>query len=244
MVTNLPSEINQKLEVNLQREYYKKTAHVYDSTHLNENPFPLRLLEAAIDFYHIRSILDVGAGTGNVARYLKEKHPEIKVISVEPVSELREVGYSAGLSENELIDGDINKLNFSDAEFDLVCEFSVLHHIKEPSIAIAEMLRVSKLGIFISDSNNFGAGSFLLRTIKQLLNTFNLWKLVDFIKTKGKGYWSSAGDGISYSYSVFNNYKQIANRCHVYLFSVEPSGKNLYRTAHSVALLGVKKDQG
>lgn len=68
---------------------------------------------------------------------------------------------------------------------------------------MSEMLRVAQKAIFISDANNFGQGRFLARTAKQALNALGLWKTVDFIKTKGKGYTISEGDGLAYSYSVF-----------------------------------------
>ena len=65
-------------------------------------------------------------------------------------------------------------------------------------------LRVSKKAIFTSDNNNLGAGSKVIRSIKQILYALRLWKLVDFIKTKGKGYALSEEDGLYYFYSVFN----------------------------------------
>jgi hypothetical protein len=105
------------------------------------------------------------------------------------------------------------------------------------------MLRVARKAIFISDCNNFGQGSKLARLFKQAANAAGLWPMADFIKTKGKGYTISEGDGLFYSYSVFNNYKQIAQACQsVYLLSTTDSGPNLYRTSTHVALLGIKPD--
>jgi len=233
-------------EVLVQRAYYKETAKLYDSLHVNANEkdehyFALRFLEAAIDYYGIHSILDIGAGTGRVARYLKDRYPHLKIASIEPVNELREIGYARGLSREELIEGDVLDIKFKEGEFDLVCEFGVLHHVKDPALAVKEMLRVSKIGIFVSDSNNFGQGSFWARSIKQLLNGLRLWGLADYIKTKGKGYSISKGDGLFYSYSVFNNYKQIRNQCHIHIFNTNPAGINPYRTASHVALLAIKK---
>jgi hypothetical protein len=104
------------------------------------------------------------------------------------------------------------------------------------------MLRVAEKAIFISDTNNFGHGSLSNRTIKQMVNMLGLWKFMDFLKTKGKGYTFSYGDGIAYSYSVFNDYRQIRNHCSsVHLLNTKDSQINLYRTASHVALLGVKK---
>jgi hypothetical protein len=103
------------------------------------------------------------------------------------------------------------------------------------------MLRVSKRAIFISDSNNFGQGSAPARAVKQIANSLGLWPIIDFIKSRGKGYILSEGDGVSYSYSVFNDYLQIRRACEsIYLLNTQDAGVNLYRTAASVALPGVK----
>lgn len=231
-------------EVAIQRAYYKTTAQGYDAGHVHERDehyFALRFLAAAIEHHGITSILDVGAGTGRVAHYLKAKHPALRVVSVEPVKELRDVGHAKGLTEAELIEGDATRLQFADGAFDLVCEFGILHHVRHPETVIAEMMRVAKVGIFISDSNNFGQGSLLSRAVKQLLDALGLWRVADRIKTKGKGYQITEGDGLAYSYSVFNNYAQIARACRTHILNTEPAGINPYRTAPHIALLGIKK---
>ncbi|WP_364303610.1 class I SAM-dependent methyltransferase [Moorena sp. SIO4A5] len=140
-----------------------------------------------------------------------------------------------------LTEGDGLQLHFEDGQFDLVCAFGVLHHIRTPEVAIQEMLRVAKKGIFISDSNNFGQGHFLSRTIKQTLNSMGLWPVADWIKTKGRGYTISEGDGLAYSYSIFKNYRQICQSCKsVHLLNTSPGGINLYKTSDNLTLLGIK----
>ena len=235
---------NAKDRASFQREYYASTADNYDVMHVgdrDEHYFALRFLEAIIDFYNIKTILDIGAGTGRVALYFKERNPRISITSIEPVPELRDKGHEKGLSKTELIDGDATKLLFKDNNFDLVCEFGVLHHVSNPEIVVSEMLRVGKIGIYISDSNNFGQGSLISRTFKQTLRATGLWKIADAIKTRGKGYYYSDGDGIAYSYSVFNNFRQIEHQCDVHLLNSTPSGPSLYRSASHVALLGIKR---
>lgn len=231
-------------EIEIQQNYYAQTAGKYDEMHVNkkdEHFFALSFMLAAIDYLGIHSILDVGSGTGRAVRYIKEKRPEIQIVGVEPVRELREIGYSQGLSENELTEGDTTKLKFSDGQFDLVCAFGVLHHIKSPEDAVAEMLRVAQKAIFISDANNFGQGRPLARTTKQALNALGLWRIVNLIKTRGKGYTISEGDGLAYSYSVFNNYNLIKAQCSIHMFNTKDGGGNFFRTAGHVALLGIKK---
>jgi SAM-dependent methyltransferase len=173
--------------------------------------------------------------------YLKQRRPDIRVIGVEPVEELRNVGYANGLSRIDLIEGDATQLQFEDNQFDIVCEFGMLHHVRRPETVVAEMLRVARKAIFISDGNNFGQGSFVARSIKQLLNVMGLWGLANYIKTKGKGYSISEGDGLFYSYSVYNNYDQIKKSCKsIHVLNTQPAGINPYRSAGHVALLGVK----
>jgi ubiquinone/menaquinone biosynthesis C-methylase UbiE len=232
-------------EINIQRRYYSEEAKNYDEMHVNEKDehyFSLIFLKAIIDFYGVKSILDVGAGTGRVATYLKSNYPDLKIASIEPVKELREVGYKKGLKETELLEGDATKLKYNANEFDMVCEFGVLHHIKNPEIAVREMLRVARIGIFISDSNNFGQGNATSRFVKQIINKIGLWKMVDFIKTKGKGFTLSEGDGLAYSYSVFNNFKLISKTCDMHIINTTPNtGVDPYKTASHVAIVGIKR---
>jgi ubiquinone/menaquinone biosynthesis C-methylase UbiE len=231
-------------EIDIQRRYYAETAGKYDDMHVrenNEHSFALGILAGIIKHLEIKSILDVGSGTGRALVDIKKAIPNVQVVGVEPSAELRNIGYAKGLSDSELIDGDATCLAFNDEAFDLVCEFGALHHIQDPKKAVSEMLRVSHRALFISDSNNFGQGGKLSRFLKQSINDMRLWRVADLIKTRGRGYTISDGDGVAYSYSVFNNYKQIKERCEaLYMFNTVTSGPNLYRTASHVALLGIK----
>jgi ubiquinone/menaquinone biosynthesis C-methylase UbiE len=230
--------------IDIQRSYYACTAHKYDDLHAaeyDEHSFALHFMISVLEPLGVRSILDVGSGTGRALLRIKETMPNYTAVGIEPSPELRSVGHAKGLSDTQLIDGDAMNLAFSDGSFDLVCEFAALHHIPEPSKAVSEMLRVSRKAIFISDCNNFGQGGKVSRLIKQAINAVGLWPLADLIKTKGKHYSISEGDGLFYSYSVFNDYKQIAKKCpSVHILNTSTAEGNLYRTASQVALLGIK----
>lgn len=233
-----------KTEIDIQRAYYARTASAYDNMHVSdhdEHGFALAYMISVIDFFGIESILDIGSGTGRALRTIQNKMPHVKIVGIEPSHELRKIGYSKGLSASDLIDGDAMNLQFSDGSFDLVCEYGALHHIPNPHLAVSEMLRVSKKAIFISDANNFGQGSLVSRCVKQLINAFGFWPLADYIKTKGNGYTISDGDGLAYSYSVFNNYQQIKSACKsVHCINTVDAEPDLYRSASHVALLGIK----
>jgi ubiquinone/menaquinone biosynthesis C-methylase UbiE len=228
-------------DVEIQRAYYAETARKYDKMHADEHGLGLHFMISAVEELGVESILDVGCGTGRALFKIREKLPHVQAIGIEPCAELRDMGHAKGLADSQLIDGDAMKLAFEDNSFDLVCEFGMLHHIPEPSKAVSEMLRVARKAIFISDCNNFGQGGPVSRLVKQSLNSIGLWPVADRIKTKGKGYTISAGDGLFYSYSVFNDYPQIARKCKaVHLLNSNHAGANLYRTASHVALLGIK----
>jgi ubiquinone/menaquinone biosynthesis C-methylase UbiE len=231
-------------EVTLQRQYYAETAAKYDAMQISdqdEHQFALAVLSAMIEYHGIKSVLDVGSGTGRALRYLKSRHPSVRFVGIEPVEALRKVGHAAGLSSDDLRDGDVNALQAADGEFDLVCEFAVLHHVPKPSQAVAEMLRVARKAIFISDANNFGQGGIVARCLKQAINALGLWPAFDWLRTGGKGYHVSAGDGLFYSYSVYNNFRQIRKACrYVYQVNTTDAGQDLYRSSPSVTILALK----
>ncbi len=116
------------------------------------------------------------------------------------------------------------------------------HHVPHPRKVVREMLRVARRAVFISsDANNFGQGRPMVRLAKQALHALRLWPWADYIKTRGKGYAISDGDGLFYSYSVFDDYPQITAQCErVHLLNTSEAGPNIYCSASHVAMLGLK----
>jgi ubiquinone/menaquinone biosynthesis C-methylase UbiE len=231
----------------IQNKYYHETAAEYDTMHMHEDADPehdiaFYFMCSMIEKLNIKSVLDVGAGTGRVILQLQKKYPGLRIVGIEPVEGLREQGYKKGILKDDLLEGDGKNINFPENQFDLVCAFGILHHIDKPEQAIKEMLRVSKYAIFISDSNNFGQGGRLGRFVKQAINAVGLWSVYNYIRTKGKKYQISEGDGLFYSYSVFNNFSLIKDNCKsVHLMNTRDAGINPYRTASHAAILGLKK---
>lgn len=235
-------------QIRIQRQYYADTASRYDTMRTEEEAaFALAtgFLVGVAPALGVSSILDVGAGTGSTTQKLRDRLPGVRVIGLEPVEALRKVGYQRGLSPEELVDGDATRLAFADGSFDLVCEFGVLHHIPDPERAVAEMLRVARKAVFICDVNNFGQGGPLARRVKQFANALGLWPLLDYIKTRGRGYSICEGDGLFYSYSVFNQLKLLRANCSsLHFMNSNDAGPDLYRTAPGAIVLGIKKAAG
>ena len=232
-------------QVAFQRRYYAGVAPRFDEMNIHaddEHYFALAVLEGLLDLLQCRSLLDIGAGTGRTVRYFKARRPDLVIRGVEPVAAMREQAYKLGVSRDEIIEGDARNLPFTDGAFDIVTETGILHHIPKPDAAIAEMLRVGRKAVFISDCNNLGQGGWLVRTLKHMLKALGWWKIAYYVRTGGKGYWTSEGDGLAYPFSVYDHYSLIRSRCKaVHVINTLDAGKNPCRSAPHVALLGIKK---
>jgi ubiquinone/menaquinone biosynthesis C-methylase UbiE len=229
-------------EVALQQEYYARTSHAFDAMHLqgSEHILACHLLVAFLKAqYPDATILDIGAGTGRLFQFLQEQKLKFEITGIEPSQAQRTIGYNKGIRSDRLIEGDATKLQFPDNHFDFCTEFGVLHHIKRNQQAVREMCRVASQGVFLSDSNNFGQGTFFPRLVKFILRGAGLWTIADFIKTSGKGYSYSEGDGVFYSFSVFDCVKTLKEKFpHVYVWNTKPlKGKNLFFGADHVSIL-------
>lgn len=234
-----------RTEVQLQRDYYTRTAALYESLHVHgdgEHDLACAFISALSRYHGITSILDVGSGTGRAVASLGRNIPAARIVGVEPVAALRRVGHANGIPEDQLIDGDATRLEFPDSSFDLVCELGVLHHIPRPRQAVVEMVRVARKAIFLSDSNRFGQGSVPGRFMKLLLYRLGLWPAANWLKTRGRGYNYGEGDGVAYSYSVFDDYDYIRSHCdQVIIFNLGGSGRNALTDATHIGLFGIKK---
>jgi len=231
-------------EEQIQREYYARTAGDYDVAHIargDEHHMALAFMVGMLEFLDARSVLDVGTGTGRVLRYLKTHAPGVSRAGVEPVAELRQIACASGIDAAEIHGGDATQLPFGDNSFDVVCAFGVLHHVRDHSRVVSEMLRVANKAILISDANNFGQGAGWKRALKQALHATGLWGVADLLKTRGRGYSITDGDGLAYSYSVYSDYPVVRARCRtVHVFNTLDAATNPYRSAPHVALLGIK----
>ena len=103
-------------------------------------------------------ILDAGCGTGIIS----DLYPELNIIGVDP---------SPGMIEKHrgtCIQAYAERLPFSPCSFDFVVCRSVLHHLKNPQIALKEIRRVLKHGgKFVCWETNKGALAHLVRSATQ-----------------------------------------------------------------------------
>jgi ubiquinone/menaquinone biosynthesis C-methylase UbiE len=198
----------------LQARYYEQSALAYDGMHNasqdHEHNLALQYIEMISNSFGLQTFLDVGAGTGRGMCFLRDRGKEVR--GIEPVAAMIEKAELNGVPKGLLLQGSGYELPFEDGAFDAVFECGVLHHVADPGRMVAEMIRVAKRAIFLSDSNRFGQGSHAARLLKTALYKTGLWRAARFVQTKGKMYTISEGDGLQYSYSVFDSYDQLAAR--------------------------------
>jgi SAM-dependent methyltransferase len=197
----------------LQAEYYRRTASEYDAIHGadDEHARALRFVSQLIDERGLTSVLDVGCGTGRGVKHFVDRHPGLHVRGVEPIQALIDRAVETnGVPRELIVEGKGESLAFPDQSFDVVCEFGVLHHVAKPANVVSEMIRVAKRAVILSDSNRFGQGRMPTRWLKLGLYKLGVWRAVDLLNTRGRGYFVTEGDGVSYSYSVYDNYRELA----------------------------------
>jgi SAM-dependent methyltransferase len=104
-------------------------------------------------------------------------------------------------------------LPYEDGSFDAVVATGVLHHVADPEKVVAEMVRVAAAAVFLSDGNIFGQGARVARFTKRLLAGAGVLKPLNWVRRGGHDWYSSPGDGIAYSYSVFDSIPQLRESC-------------------------------
>ena len=115
---------------------YSNQARTYDETRA-ASPSVLGPLREALAGAPGRRLVDIGGGTGNYARALRDEGWDPVVVDREPGMLARAAG--KGL---ETVEGDAQRLPLADASFDAAMLVSMLHHVEDPAAALAEGQRV------------------------------------------------------------------------------------------------------
>ncbi len=204
----------------LQEEYYQRTAATYDECHVahdDEHGMALDHISAVCSQLGIGSLLDVGCGTGRAIRRFAG-HSDLEMLGVEPVEALLAMAAVASSPALGLVQASGAALPFRSGSLDAVCATGVMHHVSDARPIVAEMMRVARVGVFISDYNRFGAGPVPWRWAKLVLARSGAWPWVYRIRTAGRGYNISDGDGVAYSYSIYDSFTQLLTWTdHVYV---------------------------
>ncbi len=239
--------------VEIQREYYSETASGYDTMHKHEGVDDAEsrsLILSVLRTLDIRSFLDVGSATGRGLKEFASALPGAMVCGVEPVKALVQQGVAAGNAKTvSLMQASGEALPFGDGSFDVVSEFSILHHVPHPDRVVGEMLRVARKAVVIVDCNRFAQGSWPARLFKLFLYKIGLWHAFNFVRTGGKRYQISEGDGLFYSYSIYDSYGLVADWAdRILLLTAGPTRSRSWfhplLTAEGLILIAIREPRG
>ncbi len=208
-----------------------------------EADFALPFLIGQIQMRGWTSLLDVGCGSGRLLSMIDRTVRLQRLVGLEPSPDLRALAArDYGLGPDRVVAGDAVQLSYADNEFDVVSEFAVLHHVRQPRQALSEMIRVARHAVLVVDSNNFGQGGWLARRCKQAARHLGLWNALDRLRTGGKGYHLSEGDGLYYSYSVFSDIDLLRDAfATVHVTNSTGFSVDHYRDAPGVLVLALDK---
>ena len=231
--------------VSEQRAYYARTADRYDDMHVHardEHALALQYIAEFLDIVAAESVLDTGCGTGRGIRFLQKRFPEMRIRGNDPSADL----LTASQLPSDLLDCvGSEQLPYDDGSVDAVLELGVLHHVAEPDAIVSEMLRVARKAVFLSDTNIYGQGRPSARVLKLALATVGVLDGINWIRRGGKSWYFSEGDGIAYSYSVFDSYRQLARECErVIAIPLTGTGRSALFGSPHVLLCGFKSDVG
>lgn len=195
--------------------YYTATAADYEKAHVSAGDEHFVALEYMLGLFRtlsVSSVLDVGAGTGRACEFLAVRAPWLRVVGVEPVAALLDASRSKDVAA--FVQGSGDRLPFPDRSFDAVCALALMHHVPKPETVIREMMRVARRIIVISDSNRFGQGSFPARVAKLAMYRAGVWPIANKLRMRGQDHLWSEGDGIFYSYSVYDSLDLLSGWAH------------------------------
>lgn len=109
-----------------------------------------RLAPRFLDFCGLgdaKSYLDVGCGTGVLARAVRARDPAALVVGIDPAGDfiVRLAGEFAD-GRSWFCQGDAMHLPFADSRFDAALGLLVLQHMTDPAHALSEMRRATRAG--------------------------------------------------------------------------------------------------
>jgi ubiquinone/menaquinone biosynthesis C-methylase UbiE len=141
---------------------YDLTARRYDRIKSYDPDWERRFLgepvAAAISALRDAQILDVGAGTGRLLRYMPRlASPEVNIVCLEPSRNMVQVGREAVTNwRARWVRGQAPRLPFDSAEFDLIVCVEVLEFTPDPRATLKESVRVLRPGGWLLVTNRIG----------------------------------------------------------------------------------------
>lgn len=182
-------------------------------------------------------ILDVGAGSGTISTTFAKAIPKGTVTAVDLNPDILQragaVAESAGVSNITFQQADACSLPFEDETFDITHCHQVLTHLKEPWVALGEMIRVTKPGGIVAAREGDAETQVIWPELPGLIQ-FN--KLVGWAISAGGGSSAAGRRLLSWALRAGAQRSRITASYSAWGYS-EPAEKQVWGTSlsHSLA---------
>jgi ubiquinone/menaquinone biosynthesis C-methylase UbiE len=220
-------------------DYYNETASDYDAMHGDSEPDHTKAFELGWPLVgsDVESVLDVGCGTGRGLAWIAKNNPQIRLSGADPSDSMLSIA-SKKVSGADLRRGSGENIPFDDKSIDLVTATGIMHHVDDHAKVIAEMFRVARNAVLISDHNNYALGGDMMRRLRMGLKLCGLLRATTYICQgfSRRGY--SEEHGWWYPYSLFDNYEEIARRAgQIFIYHAPPSSAGTFYFRNHISRL-------
>ena len=165
------------------KEHFEAEAHEFDNIIVKIIPYYDQMIQALIDsiqfdtFNKIR-IIDLGCGTGTIAKRLADKFPNSKIVCLDIASKMIEIAKYKLQDHNntEFIVGDFSKIDFHE-QFDVVVSSLALHHIQTDN---EKKEFYSKIYTILTNSGQFINADVVLATT-DYQQAINMSRWIDYM---------------------------------------------------------------
>ena len=152
-----------RLDKSIVRKYFDRAAKSYDDAAILQEEVLNRLLDRLPYIRHRpETIVDIGCGTGKAIQRLRRHYRGSRIVACDLSLEMlrRARGRYGWLAGKPLVAGDLERLPFADASFDLLFSSLALQWSNDPRITFTEWARVARPGSLLMFAS-FGPGTLV-----------------------------------------------------------------------------------
>lgn len=167
--------------------HFPVALHPHDHKRFRDWHLIFGFLEKALRMYGARSVLELGAGTGNISAYCARRGMRAVAEDINPT-------YLAAVAARngsiETLCHDINDpLPYPDRSFDVVVCIGALHYsyVKDPDAVMREMARVARTGVLVDFLSRYSPYRFfeLIYNPTYLPRTYSSWQAAQALRRAG-----------------------------------------------------------